>query len=296
MKAAAILASIMLILLTGCAAAPPPELPEDLTLYLTQEKRIISLTREEYLSGCIAACADPSFQPEALKAIAAASCGHALSVVEKRSPGDFLGADLSDDPAVCPQWADPSDLDNDSNELTERLTEAAVWAAELSPRYDSEPAFTPVMRTSTGQTDDGGFPWLPPLELPEDADSPWYSSSCTVPTEYARKALREFTGSVILPPDPAEWFTGAEYTPGGVLTSIRFGDAELNGEQLRQAFGLRSSAVTVTMHNSDFLLTSRGCGSNIGMSAYYAERLARRGWSAREILSFFYPGVDFGIE
>ena len=293
MKAAAILAAIMLIFLTGCAVGDAPQLPETITLYLTEERRMETMSREEYLEGCIAACADPSFQPETLKAIAAASCGHALSVIEGRSPGEFLGADLSDEPDRCPRWTSPDTFPAESGD-TGKLSEAAEWAAALSPLYDGKAAFTPVNTTSTGLTDSGGVPWLPSLELPEDADSPWYSSSCTVPTEYARKALREFTGSVVLPPDPADWFTDAEYTPGGVLTVIRFGGAELTGEQLRKAFGLKSSAITLSLVNGDFSLTSRGYGSNTGMSAYYAERLARRGWTAREILGFFYPGVDFG--
>ena len=56
---------------TGCTARERAGLPERLTLYLTGERRIITLTREEYLTGCILACTDPSFQPETLKAAAA---------------------------------------------------------------------------------------------------------------------------------------------------------------------------------------------------------------------------------
>lgn len=165
------------------------------------------------------------------------------------------------------------------------------YAAALCPEYGGAPAYTPVFRCSTGITDDGGLPWLPSLELPEDSACPWYSSTCTVPAEYARKALRECTGSVVLPPSPGDWFTDPEYTPGGVLLTVRFGDSEVTGEQLRHAFGLRSSAVTITVSREDMTFTSRGCGGNTGMSAYSAERLARGGMSAEEIFAYFFPGV-----
>lgn len=112
-----------------------------------------------------------------------------------------------------------------------------------------------------------------------------------MPAEYARKALRECTGSVVLPPSPGDWFTDPEYTPGGVLLTVRFGDSEVTGEQLRHAFGLRSSAVTITVSREDMTFTSRGCGGNTGMSAYSAERLARGGMSAEEIFAYFFPGV-----
>ena len=72
---------------------------------------------------------------------------------------------------------------------------------------------------------------------------------------------------------------------------VRFGDSEVTGEQLRHAFGLRSSAVTITVSREDMTFTSRGCGGNTGMSAYSAERLARGGMSAEEIFAYFFPGV-----
>ena len=172
---------------TGCTASERAGLPERLTLYLTEEKRIITLTRAEYLTGCILACTDPSFQPETLKAAAAACCGHALSVMNERSPAEFMGADLSDDPGRCPAWISPEEFLEDycaGQESTSRkLTAAVEYAAALCPEYGGAPAYTPVFRCSTGITDDGGLPWLPSLELPEDSACPWYSSTCTVPAD-----------------------------------------------------------------------------------------------------------------
>lgn len=75
------------------------------------------------------------------------------------------------------------------------------------------------------------------------------------------------------------------------MLTVRFGDSEVTGEQLRHAFGLRSSAVTITVSREDMTFTSRGCGGNTGMSAYSAERLARGGMSAEEIFAYFFPGV-----
>ena len=147
-----------------------------------------------------------------------------------------MGADLSDDPGRCPAWISPEEALEDycaGQESTSRkLTAAVKYAAALCPEYGGAPAYTPVFRCSTGITDDGGLPWLPSLELPEDSACPWYSSTCTVPAEYARKALRECTGSVVLPPSPGDWFTDPEYTPGGVLLTVRFGDSEVTGDVL----------------------------------------------------------------
>ena len=297
MKPAAVLtaAVLFLTLLTGCGCTEDSALPERLTIYLTEQKRIITVSREEYLTGCILACADPSFHTEALKAVAAACCGYAASVMRDRSANEFLGADLCDDPERCPAWVSPdealTEYSGDRESCAKRLAEAAEYGAQHCPEYNGVPAYTPVCLTSTGKTDSGGEPWLPSLELPYDASGPCYSSTSTVPAEYARKALRKYTGSVILPPEVSDWFTDAEYTPGGILLTVRFGGAEITGKQLMKAFGLGSSAVTVSVSGEEFTFTSLGCGGNVGLSAYSAERLAVSGMTAGEILGYFFPGT-----
>ncbi len=288
--------TLLLSLLTGCASEPAPQLPENLTLYLEGQQRIVTLTREEYLIGCILACADPSFQQEALNAIAAACCSQAIYAMNGQPSAEFLGADLSDGHERCPAWISPEaaeeEYGGEYGRYALKAEQAAEFACSISLTYEGEPAYTPVFRTSTGVTDDGGMPYLPSLRLPEDAASPWYSSVCTVTAEYVRKELRRYTGSVVLPPKVSDWFTAADYSPGGMLRSICFGGAEISGEQLRQAFGLRSSAITVSVSGEDIMLTSLGCGGNIGMSAYSAERLARSGLSAEEILQRFFPKTE----
>lgn len=294
-KPAAVFTALMILVLTltGCTGSASEQLPKALSLYLTEQKRIITVTREDYIAGCILAVADPSFQPAALEAVGIACFTQALYCSENSRGMEFMGADVSDDSAVCPAWTSPSQaLDECDEKYAQRVLEAAGNAAGKYLEYEAAPAFTPVFRASSGITDDGGLPYLPSLELPEDPDSPWYSASCTVSAEYTRKALRQYTGSVILPPQEADWFSDAEYTPAGTLLTIRFGGAVITGEQLRDAFMLRSCAISIHGSGDEFTLTSRGSGGNIGMSAYSAERLARSGKSAEEILDFFFPGTS----
>lgn len=295
MKPAAVFTALMILILTltGCSGSAAEQLPKTLTLYLTEQNRIVTITREDYIAGCILAVADPSFQPSALEAVGIACFTQALYCSENTRHTEFMGADISDDPALCPAWISPEEALADCDEkYVQRINAAAGYASERILEYESEPAYTPVFKASSGITDDGGFPYLPSLELPEDADSPWYSSSCTVPAEYVRKALREYTGSVILPPHESDWFTDADYTRAGTLLTIRFGGARLTGSQLRDAFMLRSCAITIQCSGDEFTLTSRGCGGNTGMSAYSAERLARNGMSTAEILNYFFPGTS----
>lgn len=293
MKRTAVLFLTLVLMITqcGCAEGSRSKLPERPTLYLAEQRRIITVTREEYLIGCILSYAEPSFQQEALNAIGAACCGWAVCSAENGSAAASLGADLSDGGAF-PDWTSPEDtaeeLGSAWGDYRKKLAAAAEYAAEHCPEYNGAAAYTPVIRCSTGKTDSGGTPYLPAVELPCDPQSPHYSATCTVTAEYVRRALRPYTGSVVLPASPEDWFTKAEYTPGGVLTSVRFGEAVVKGEELQTALGLRSSAVSIVVLGEEMTFITAGCGSNIGLSAYSAERMARSGMSAEEILAYFF--------
>ena len=54
------------IMLTGCRREAPSPAPENVTLLIEDENRILTLGFSEYLAGCIFAAADPSFQEETL--------------------------------------------------------------------------------------------------------------------------------------------------------------------------------------------------------------------------------------
>lgn len=295
-KVRAAAALILAGMLCGCSSGEKAVTsPEQITLLLEEENRIITLDFEDYIAGCIFAAADPSFQPETLKAAGAACSGRALYCMENAAPGAFFGADLTDSTEFCPEWISLEQAREEYGEYYEEYWEsvmqAAHFAAGVYPEYDGAPADTPVCSVSTGLTDAGEQPYLPALELDCDKKSPRYSGSCTVTATSARKSICAVTGKVILPPDKAEWFTCAEYTSGGTLISVCFGGAEITGEQLRAALGLHSTAITITQQDDSFTFTTIGDGNNCGLSVYAAERLARGGRSAEEILKFFFPGT-----
>ena len=170
--------------------------------------------------------------------------------------------------------------------------EAAETAANLYVEYEGAAADTPMCLLSTGVTDDGGKPYIPSLELPCDAESPEQLSGCVYPSDSLIRMMSEVTGSVMLPPDHSQWFTDAEYTAGGTLQSVCFGGKTVTGEQLREILGMRSAAITVVSSYDEFEFTAAGVGGNTGMSLYAAERLARGGKTARQIIEYFFPGTS----
>lgn len=267
--------------------------PQRVTLILEEQRRIITMDITNYIAGCIYACAEPSWQQETLLAVGIAANSRALYCISSESVDIPFGADLTDDPAVCSLWTDPAaaaaEYEQTAPEFPRRVSEAAQKAAHLYVEYGGEPADTPMCILSSGKTDDGGKEYIPSLELPCDSESPELLSRCVYPSDSLIGMIKEVTGSVMLPPEHSQWFTDAEYSGGGTLLSVRFGGEELTGEQLRDILGMRSAAITIVSAYDEFEFTAKGIGENKGMSLYAAERLARGGKSAEQVIRYFFP-------
>lgn len=202
------------IMLTGCRREAPSPAPENVTLLIEDENRILTLGFSEYLAGCIFAAADPSFQEETLLAAGIALSSQAQYCMQN-CEADF-GADLADRGDIYPDWLSPDELEeryaDQYPEWLERVSRVAERAAKECLYYNDGPAYTPCCRVSSGVTDDGGFTYLPALKLSRDPDSPEYSASSEYTCTAVRKMLAPFTGSVVLPADKAEWFSEPQYT------------------------------------------------------------------------------------
>ena len=69
----------------------------------------------------------------------------------------------------------------------------------------------------------------------------------------------------------------------------------LSGYEFRALFGfesIRSTFFTITPTLDGFVVEGHGWGHGVGMCQWGAAELARRGFSASEILAFYYPGAE----
>jgi len=91
-------------------------------------------------------------------------------------------------------------------------------------------------------------------------------------------------------------------TPDGRATQIYCSDARRRGVSLRAedfrlsigASRLRSTAFKVRdLGDAVEFYDGRGNGHGVGLCQWGAEGLARQGWSASQILRFYYPGCHF---
>ena len=70
------------------------------------------------------------------------------------------------------------------------------------------------------------------------------------------------------------------------------GDKKVTGNDIRQAFGLRSADFSVEFDGENFIFRTCGYGHGVGMSQYGANYMAEKGSQWREILEHYYCDVE----
>ena len=247
---------------------------------------------EDYLRGVLSKEAPDYWPPEALKAIAIAARTYALY---QRFTKEQVDYDVTGD--VMSQ-----DYGGKSEEKA-ATTRAVKSTAGLILLYRDKlfPAF--YHSTCGGMTEHARV--MGPFDLPPLAGgvrctlcsaSPFFQWQRRVTKADLAWALRKSRyGSL----GPISDFRVTKRTASGRAEEVTIVGARrrlrLTGYDLRALLGferIRSPLFSITPVADSFVLDGRGWGHGVGMCQWGAAELARRGFSAAEILAFYYPGVD----
>lgn len=258
--------------------------PPQISVFIPENSTILMVSVDEFLTGCIRGMILPndSPSPEALAAIAAALKTQILFRLQNNSQRDSnsLGADF----AISESF--PYTRDNGNTELNALLRTAVQNTVPLT--VNGELFDCRVCRISTGLTE--ATEYSPSLPLLCDTDSKGYTSRLAFSTEEVWQIMKPYRA----PSDCAKWFSDGVYKPTGTLDSIEFCSVPISGETVRKRFGLPSTAISVEYTNDSFYFNCKGIGDNQGLSVNAALFLAEKGYSAEEILSYFFPTAELG--
>src|SRR5699024_6682564 len=82
------------------------------------------------------------------------------------------------------------------------------------------------------------------------------------------------------------------YTESNRVNEINMGEHIFTGREIRENLGLQSSDFTIEHKNDHFVFNTKGYGHGVGMSQYGANGMAKEGKSYKEILEYYYNGID----
>ena len=279
--------------LAASAGEPAPD-----SITVLTDGGAVTMDMQEYLVGVVAAEMPASFQEEALKAQAVAARTYAMYCALGQKHGE---AQVCTDYACCQAWQSDEALrqkwGGDYDACSQKIRAAVEATAGQYLSYEGQPVFAAFHSSSAGATEDCGQVWNPSPYLvsvssPETAeDVPNFVSTvdCT-PLDFRDTLLyahpeADFTG------EESGWIGEVRLDGSGRVASAVLGGVSMKGTELRQLFGLRSTAFCLEYTGESFRFTVTGYGHGVGMSQYGANVMAREGGTYTGILAHYYPGT-----
>ena len=83
-----------------------------------------------------------------------------------------------------------------------------------------------------------------------------------------------------------------EMTDSNRVKTLKVGNLELAGVEVRTILGLRSTDFSYTIEGDNIKFEVKGYGHGVGMSQTGADSLAKQGKNYEEIIKHFYTGVE----
>ena len=269
-----------------------------------QDGSVEELTMEEYLWGVVAAEMPASFEPEALKAQAAAARTYTVGLQNAAVP-KHPDAQLCDDSRCCQAYLDREAAEKrwgiQAETFGEKITRAVAQTDGLGVLYQGAPIQAVFFSSAAGRTVDAVEVWgnqvdyLKGVDSPEGDEVPNYHSQVTLTQEEVRTLILEKYPGADLSREPGQWFSDLEYSASGSVSGLKLGGVSLTGAQARALLGLRSAAFSVSFQDGSFVFDVTGYGHGVGMSQYGANAMAKSGSTFREILTWYYTGTEVGF-
>jgi len=268
---------------------------ETFRLMLSGSGEVVTLERDEYIFGVVAAEMMPGWPEEALKAQAVASYTFLLRRASENSDKAY---DITDscatDQAYCSRADAMAKWGSGAADYCAKLDAAvAAVSGQVIIDDDGNPILAAYHSTSGGRTESAKVAWgvdysyLQSVESTCDLLAPdyLYERSFT-DAEFAElmAAKVKLSGSVY------GQIGGIQRSTAGTVTGITVGGVQLSGADLRSSLGLRSANFEVLPIDGGVKIRTQGYGHGVGMSQFGANYMAQQGSTYIEILAHYYTG------
>ena len=267
------------------------------------ENKIEEIDLDVYLYGVVSAEMPASFEEEALKAQAVVARTYTIYKIVNND-GKHGEADICDDSTCCQAWISEQDRkdrwdEDEKEENWNKIVNAVNSTQGKIVTYNGEPINAFFHSNSGGTTEapievwgGSGYPYLQSVATAgEDAYSQYSSEAEFTEAEFEEK-IKELHSDFEIDFDDENCIKIEEYTEGNRVKTIKIGNLELSGVEVRNIFGLRSANFTVTIEDNKIKFEVIGYGHGVGMSQTGADSLAKEGKTYEEIIHHYYTGVE----
>ena len=253
---------------------------------------------EEFLPGVLARQIPVEYEPEALKAQAIIARTYICRQME--AAGDSseiaesaLDMDLADADQLKKLWGTSI-----FPEYYEKLEQAVKETRGEVITYEGEYIDPMFCRASAGmtRTGDSAHPYLLGADCPKDMEAEGFMQL----EVFSEAEFAQAVNSISSPEGEARTVQAEGISKtvqigardeAGYVGELQIGGFSYTGDELRYALGLPSSCFVLEPWEGGIRAVSRGVGHGYGMSQFTANEKAKEGWSAEDILGYFYKNI-----
>ena len=269
----------------------------------TATNEIEELPLDEYLLGVVSAEMPASFEMEALNAQAIVARTYTLYSIthNNKKHGD---ADICDSSACCQAWISKENRlakwdEENRTEYWNKIVNAVNNTEGKIITYNGEAIDAFFHSNSGGKTEVpvnvwGGtnYPYLQSVQTAgEDAYSQ-YNSELTIKKDEFISKIRESHKNFQIDFSKEDAIKILDYTDANRIKTIKVGNINISGVEMRKIMGLKSANFTITIEGDNIKFEVIGYGHGVGMSQTGADSMAKQGSNYEEIIKHFYTDVE----
>lgn len=263
--------------------------------------QVEELNLDEYLYGVVSSEMPANFEKEALKAQAVVARTYTLYKIMQGNK--HKNADICDDSTCCQAWISKQERlkrwkAENREEYWNKIVNCVNETKGKMVTYEGKPINAFFHSNSGGYTEapldvwgGSGYAYLQSVQTAgEDAYSQYSSKTTMTKKEFIEKIKKEHSNFKI-DFNEKDCIKVKEYTKGNRIKTIKVGNLELSGVEIRTLCGLRSANFKVTIEKDNIVFEVIGYGHGVGMSQTGADSLAKQGYDYEKIICHFYTGV-----
>ena len=266
----------------------------------TQEVEELDL--DTYLLGVVSSEMPASFEQEALNAQAIVARTYTIYKITNGSK--HQNADICDDSTCCQAWISKEARFEKWNEKERESNWAKIENAVNDTKgkivtYEGKPINAFFHSNSGGITDTasnvwGGenYPYLQAVETSGEEIYTQYASEVSITKEEFITKIKEYHSDLKIDFNKEKQIDILEYTDGDRIKTIKIGNLNLSGVEIRKIFGLKSAKFKINIEENNVNFSVTGYGHGVGMSQTGADSLAKQGKNYEEIIKHYYTGVE----
>ena len=269
----------------------------------TKSNEIEEVPIDDYLCNVVAGEMPANFELEALKAQAVVARTYTIYQINHNN-GKHGEADICDDSTCCQAWISKEERfekweEEERESNWEKIKNAVDSTAGKVIVYNGEPIDAFFHSNSGGKTEIpvnvwGGadYPYLQSVETAGEEAYTQYSSDVTLSKEELINKLKEKHSEIEIDYSVEDSIKVLDYTDGGRVRTIRFGNIEISGVEARSILGLKSANFEIQIDGDNIKFLVKGYGHGVGMSQTGADSMAKEGKNYEEIIKHFYTNVE----